>query len=43
MLGISVVFVVTGAFMLRDPKQSAAIGYLIMILFGAGVPFLGGA
>jgi hypothetical protein len=39
MLLIAIVFVVTGAFMLRDPTQSATISTLIMIFFGAGIPF----
>jgi hypothetical protein len=32
---------VTGAFMLHDPKESAAMSYLIMIFFGAGIPLFG--
>jgi hypothetical protein len=38
MLLIAAGFVAIGAFMLRDPKESAAISYLIMIFFGAGIP-----
>ena len=38
MLVIAAVFVAIGAFMLRDPKESATISWLIMIFFGAGIP-----
>ena len=38
MLLIAAGFVAIGAFMLRDPKESATISYLIMIFFGAGIP-----
>jgi Bacterial PH domain len=38
MLVIAAVFVAIGAFMLRDPKESATISYLVMIFFGAGIP-----
>jgi hypothetical protein len=38
MLLIATGFVAIGAFMLRDPKESATISYLIMIFFGAGIP-----
>jgi hypothetical protein len=41
MLAISAVFVAIGAFMLRDPEQSAAISWLIIIVFAAGIPFFG--
>ena len=34
MLVIAAVFVAIGAFMLRDPKESATISYLVMIFFG---------
>jgi Bacterial PH domain len=38
MLLIAAGFVAIGAFMLRDPKESATTSYLIMIFFGAGIP-----
>jgi hypothetical protein len=41
MLLIAAGFVAIGAFMIRDPKQSAMISWLIMIFFGAGIPLFG--
>jgi hypothetical protein len=38
MLLIAAAFIAIGALMLRDPKQSATVSWLIMIFFGAGIP-----
>jgi hypothetical protein len=41
LLLIAVVLVVIGAGMQRDPTQNPAIGYLEIIVFGAGIPIVG--
>jgi hypothetical protein len=38
LLLVSAGFVAIGALMLKDPKQSAAIAYLVMGFFGLGIP-----
>jgi len=41
MLLISITFVASGMLILRDPKQSATMAWLVMIFFGAGIPIFG--
>jgi hypothetical protein len=41
MLLISAAFVTTGVLILKDPKESPTIAWLVMIFFGLGIPIFG--
>jgi len=41
MLLISAAFVATGVLILKDPKESPTIAWLVMIFFGLGIPIFG--